>query len=193
MITNLKLCRLSRHSSSCSNRHLNVNVSLARVTGPESVCVCLMPKCLKCRLSAPLSFSFSARLSFLWLCCSCLCRRHNIRTLPLLIEPIWLLPLSPQPLHNTLSQNSSPLPLLHLTKMSSFDPNALFWTHFTPCAIYLGQSLSSPLGPVNSTSFFAVSPLTKITRILGSLRLAPGQVYFLAPPHTHPLPMYPCL
>lgn len=57
--------------------------------------------------------------------------------------------------------------------------------HFIPCTIYLGHSLPSPLGPMNRTSFFAVSALTKNTRILGSLSLAPGQVYFRAP-HPHP-------
>lgn len=65
VITDFKLCRLSRHSSSCSNRHPNVNVSLAQMIGPESLCVCLMPKCLKCRLCAPLDFSSSTPLSFL--------------------------------------------------------------------------------------------------------------------------------
>lgn len=125
VITTLQLCRLSRHSSSCFNRHLNINASLARAIGPESVCVCLMPECLKCQRSAALSFSFSARLSFRRLCCSCICRRHNIRTRPLLIEPIWLLPLSLHPLHNTLSQNCSPVPLLHPTEMSSFDLNMI--------------------------------------------------------------------
>ncbi len=61
--------------------------------------------------------------------------------------------------------------------------------HFIPCAIYfyLGQCLSSPLGPMNSASFFAVSALTKNTRSLGSLSLTPGQVSFLVPPA-----LYPC-
>lgn len=112
-----------------SNQHLNANVSpaRARVIGPESVCVCLTAKCLKCPLSAPLSSSLPAPLSSLWLCCWCICRRHNIRTLVLLIEPICcrLLPRSWYPLDNTLSCNSSLVPLEHLTKkMSSFDLNA---------------------------------------------------------------------
>lgn len=59
--------------------------------------------------------------------------------------------------------------------------------HFIPCTIYLGHSLPSPLGPMNRTSFFAVSALTKNTRILGSLSLAPGQVYF----RPHPPPPTP--
>lgn len=169
-----------------------MSLAPAGVIGPESVCVCLTPKCLKCPLSAPLSFSLSTPLSSLWLCCWCICRRHNIRALVLLIEPICcrLLPVSPHPL-DTLSHNSSLVPLLHLTKkMSSFDLNTLFLMHFIPCAIYfyLGQSLSSPLGPMNSASFFAVSALTKNTRSLGSLSLTPGQVSFLAPPPHLPPP-----
>lgn len=98
-----------------SNQQLNVNVSLAPagLIGPESVCVCLTPKCLKCPLSAPLSFSLSIPLSFLWLCCWCICQRHNIRTLVQLIEPICckLLLLSSHPLDNTLSRHSSLVPL----------------------------------------------------------------------------------
>lgn len=176
-----------------SNQHLNLNVSLAPagVIGPESVCVCLTPKCLKCPLSAPLSVSLSTPLSFPWLCCWCICRRHNIRTLVQLIEPICctLLPLSPYPLDNTLSHNNLLVPLLYLTKkMSSFYLNTPFLMHFIPCAIYfyLGQSLSSPLGPMNSASFFAASTLTKKKKKDGALEVwALGQVSFLAP---HPSP-----
>lgn len=144
VITTLKLCRLSRHSSRF-NRHLNINASLARAREPESVCVCLMPECLKCQRSAPLSFSFSARLSFLRLCCSCICRRHNIRTLPLLIEPIWLLPLSLHPLHNTLSQNCSPVPLLHPTEMSSFDLNMICSECISSHVLFIWATACPPL------------------------------------------------
>lgn len=134
----------------------------------------------------PVSFSLSTPLYFFWLCCWCICRRHNIRTLVQLIEPICcrLLPLSPHPLHNTLSHNSLLVPLLHLTKkMSSFDLNTLLLMHFILYAIYfyLGQSLSSPSGPMNSASVFAVSAFTRNPGSLGSLSLTPGQVS--SPPH----------
>lgn len=140
-------------------------------------------------------FPFSPPLSFLWLCRWCICRRHNIRTPVQLIEPICcrLLPLSVLPLDNTLSHNSSLVPLLHLTKKtSSFDLNTPFLMHFIPCAIYfyLGQGLSSPSGPMNSASLLAASTWTRNTRGLGSLTLTPGQVSSSGP---RPPPMHPCL
>lgn len=45
---------------------------------------------------------------------SCICRRHSISAMFVLIEPIWLMPPSRLLLHNTWWQNTLPAPLLHL-------------------------------------------------------------------------------
>lgn len=100
-----------------SNQQRNVNVSLApaRAIGAESVCVCLTPKCLKCLLSASLSF---------WLCCWCICRRHNNQ----LTEPIcWRpLPLSPNPLDNTFIAQQ-----LACTCLTSYNEDEHIWSEYS--------------------------------------------------------------
>lgn len=105
--TSVELCVLCPCVSSCLKRRRNVNES--RVQTWIGVGVFNMPaECLAIFLlhpPTPLLFRH---------CYSCICRRHSISTLFVLIEPIWLEPPSRRPLHNTWWQNTLPAPLLHL-------------------------------------------------------------------------------
>lgn len=94
--------------------------------------------------------------------CWCTCRRYNIRTRLLRIEPIWLLSLHPRPLANTLLQSSLLAPLLHVSELVWSEYSALNTSH--PLYYLLGQR---PFFPFRTTELLAVRALTNIHILRG--------------------------